>query len=344
MKKQLSVLLALVLVFLMVLPLGSGLAAAANYNVKVIVNGKLVDFSGGFGQPFISDDNRTMVPVRAVAEKYGCEVGWDDAKREVSITFEDHYAIIPIGQPYIYTDSGTRQMDTRAVILNDDRTYIPIRFAMEAMGAEIGWVESKTLVLITNPNIVITDHDEDLVPENRPGGNNGSSYVEEAISDDGSLSVLKNSIKSKGSWDASMGYVYTMTSANSDIKCKLVYNTSEDRVYLMSVMSLNSSGSEYMAQQIHINGSNNGTTSFVFRILSNGADVQSAGHLIKGAYGNPPSYAVDSVTGTSKDMQGSMLLGQVIPYQTALAMDCLGSYCSSNGLRINAGSLGFAVI
>ena len=31
-------------------------------------------------------DSRTLVPVRAIAESFGCEVGWDDATKTVTIT------------------------------------------------------------------------------------------------------------------------------------------------------------------------------------------------------------------------------------------------------------------
>ena len=31
-------------------------------------------------------ENRTLVPVRAISEAFGCEVGWDSATRTVTIT------------------------------------------------------------------------------------------------------------------------------------------------------------------------------------------------------------------------------------------------------------------
>ena len=38
--------------------------------------------------PYISND-RTMVPIRAVAESFNCNVGWDGATRKVTITSSD---------------------------------------------------------------------------------------------------------------------------------------------------------------------------------------------------------------------------------------------------------------
>ena len=48
---------------------------------EIIVNGeaKALDVPGQIV------DSRTLVPVRAIAESFGCEVGWDDPTKTVTI-------------------------------------------------------------------------------------------------------------------------------------------------------------------------------------------------------------------------------------------------------------------
>jgi len=53
------------------------------------VNGenKLIDTTNPKVTPVIIPPGRTMLPIRFIAENLGCLVGWDDALREVKITY-----------------------------------------------------------------------------------------------------------------------------------------------------------------------------------------------------------------------------------------------------------------
>lgn len=67
---------------------GSGWACtsyAASNDVSVMVNGEYVDFSGGYGQPFITDENRILLPIRFTMEAMGAKVSWDNINNIVLI-------------------------------------------------------------------------------------------------------------------------------------------------------------------------------------------------------------------------------------------------------------------
>lgn len=322
MKKRTSLLLILTMIIGMIFPLNLGTASAANYNVKVLVNGEYVDFSGGFGRPFISDENRTLVPIRATAEAYGCNVEWDASRREVRVTFGPHYAVIPIGSYDIYTDSGTKTMDTYARIL-DDRTYIPIRFTMEAMGAVVGWEERLTLVTISNPEIY--------------------TYVPTA-DNDSNLTALKGSVKTRGSYDSPAGYIYNgISTGNDTMTARLIFDPVVDAVYVCVYMDLDgSSGNSYSEMKVRITGRDNDLSYYTFTVVNSGTALSWVGHFDKAHYSDQSCYVVDSTSNSQKDIKNSVMLNGLTVYEAGLAIQAVDRYCSSAGLGFSSSIFGYA--
>ena len=85
--------------------------------------------------PYVDSNWRTMVPIRALAEAFDATVTYDNDARTVTIEYNDQTIVMTIDDA-TYTVNGVEgEMDTEAVINSaDDRTYVPIRFAAEAMG------------------------------------------------------------------------------------------------------------------------------------------------------------------------------------------------------------------
>lgn len=141
MKKKFVKLLCLVLAMSTLLATGAMAANAAPASgPSVRVNGEIVDFPDG--QPYVDANSRTMIPVRFVTEALGAKVGWDGPTQTVSITKSGTAITIKIGSPELkVTANGkttTVKMDTAAVI-KDGRTYVPIRFVAEALGAKVDY-------------------------------------------------------------------------------------------------------------------------------------------------------------------------------------------------------------
>ncbi len=90
-------------------------------------------------KPFIDEDSRTQVPVRALAEMLNCRVAWDGETQEVTITDTDGKAVtVKIGDNKINAGEKIIEMDTTAKIIND-RTYLPIKFVAETLGWNVFW-------------------------------------------------------------------------------------------------------------------------------------------------------------------------------------------------------------
>ena len=121
----------------------------ATPDVSVKVDGQYVSFPDQ--KPYIDSANRTMVPVRAPMEKMGCTVEWNDKTRQATITKGDKTAVFTIDKNTYTVNGQTKTMDTKAVITNN-RTAFPIRFAAEAMGANVEWDQDTYTVLITTGN------------------------------------------------------------------------------------------------------------------------------------------------------------------------------------------------
>lgn len=82
--------------------------------------------------PFIDHDtNRTMVPLRAIAEGLGADVAWDGNTRMVGISLDGTTLLIAVGTPL---PGGMGQS-----MIVADRVFVPLRYVVEQLGAEINW-------------------------------------------------------------------------------------------------------------------------------------------------------------------------------------------------------------
>lgn len=100
-------------------------------------------------KPYIKSD-RTMVPLRYIAEEFGADVDFDDAKREVSISLNGKVFKVVIGANSYTLDDQTYNLDAPAEII-ESRTFVPLRVISEAFDMNVTWLESNRMVIIT-PN------------------------------------------------------------------------------------------------------------------------------------------------------------------------------------------------
>ena len=101
--------------------------------------------------PKVVNDS-TMLPARFVAENLGATVEWDGEKQLVTITGktekqEDVIILITIGSDYAKVNGEDVKLDSPAFVEND-RTYTPIRFISENLGATVEWNETEQTVTI----------------------------------------------------------------------------------------------------------------------------------------------------------------------------------------------------
>ena len=107
-----------------------------------------------FGNAVINDvapvivNGRTMLPIRFIAEALGATVDWNDAEKKVTIKSDDKEIVIYIGSDTAYINGVAEKLDVKAFI-KDNRTYLPLRFISENLGADVQWIAEEKKVVIT---------------------------------------------------------------------------------------------------------------------------------------------------------------------------------------------------
>lgn len=96
----------------------------------------------------IIKNSRTMLPARFVAENLGAKVEWNEEKGLVTVTGKDVTILLTIGSDKATVNGKEVKLDSPAFIEND-RTYTPIRFIAEELGAHVEWLEKEQKVIIT---------------------------------------------------------------------------------------------------------------------------------------------------------------------------------------------------
>ena len=105
-------------------------------NKNILVNGKTMVNDVA---PVIVAD-RTLVPIRVVTELLGGSAHWDNATRTVTLKIDGKTMNMTIGKEI-------PGFGTSAVIMND-RTYVPVRYVMEKLGADVEWINATRQIII----------------------------------------------------------------------------------------------------------------------------------------------------------------------------------------------------
>lgn len=99
---------------------------------EVIVNNNIVTIDAA---PYVKQ-NRTFVPIRALVESFGATVDWNDKDRTVTIKSGKKVIVMTVGSTEYTVDGVKATMDVAPTIMSD-RTFVPVRFAAEALGYKV---------------------------------------------------------------------------------------------------------------------------------------------------------------------------------------------------------------
>lgn len=90
--------------------------------------------------PVIRND-RTLVPIRIVTETLGGKVDWNGATKEVTLNIDGKEIKMTVGK--------TLEKYGVAPVIIDGRTFVPVRFVADELGATIAWDDATKTVTIT---------------------------------------------------------------------------------------------------------------------------------------------------------------------------------------------------
>lgn len=104
--------------------------------IKVTLNGEKIDFDVS---PVIEND-RILVPMRAIFEALGCAVSYQryDGKGYVCADKGDNSVILAIGEKGMFVGGKQIELDAAAKIENN-RTLVPLRAVSEGLDCDVAW-------------------------------------------------------------------------------------------------------------------------------------------------------------------------------------------------------------
>lgn len=161
MKSKSTIFVAFILLF--VFSFSSLVSASVNPTIKI--NGELRNYD----PPAEIKDNRTMLPLRYVIEDkaFNGEVFWDGLLKKVALNCQGKYIEFFIGSNKAMVDGKAVYFDTVPYI-KEGRTYVPLRFLSETLGANVNWNSSKREVNIDFNKPVETKPETKPEPQPEP--------------------------------------------------------------------------------------------------------------------------------------------------------------------------------
>lgn len=125
---------------------GSKIRFGADFEpeIKVVIDGETLETDQS---PIIVND-RTLVPMRAIFEKLGASVDWNESAQAVTAVKGEREISLAIGGDVMRIDGEAKTLDVPAMLYNE-RTLVPVRAVSEALNCNVNWVGEENTVVIT---------------------------------------------------------------------------------------------------------------------------------------------------------------------------------------------------
>ena len=137
--------LLLLSVFLL---LAAPVMAEENKQISIQLNGKPLALTDS--TPLLVE-GRVFVPFRAVFEGLEAAVSYDAEKKQIAASRGDRNLIMTIGNPTIklHLNGVDAVVNSDAPsFIHNGRTYVPVRFAAQALDCQVGWDAAREVVII----------------------------------------------------------------------------------------------------------------------------------------------------------------------------------------------------
>ncbi|MCL2843696.1 MAG: stalk domain-containing protein [Oscillospiraceae bacterium] len=141
----------LILLVLLVLLVGSTSVVASNQNIRIRIDGEVLQIQ--YGQHPVVVRDRTLVPIRDVMGALGFAVDWNPVTRTAYLDKPGTAIVIPLGSYTMTVNDVPVFLDVASQARNG-RTLVPIRAISEATGMEVNWFGASRIVDIqTAPTV-----------------------------------------------------------------------------------------------------------------------------------------------------------------------------------------------
>lgn len=116
-------------------------------NPMMTVNGTESEIDPGRGTVPVVQNDRTLVPVRAIIEAMGGSVNWDEETQTALLELGGDIITLTLGSQTAFFNETAHTLDVVPVSIND-RTMLPIRFIAESFRFDVEWDgETQTITI-----------------------------------------------------------------------------------------------------------------------------------------------------------------------------------------------------
>lgn len=112
-------------------------------NIKIFIDGE----QKFFNPPPIIKDGTTLVPMRDCFETLGAKIYWFSSTKSVLAIRENTLIQITIGKHEAYVNKNKIYLNVEPQLV-EDKTYVPLRFVSESLGAQVYWDEKTRTITI----------------------------------------------------------------------------------------------------------------------------------------------------------------------------------------------------
>ncbi len=151
--KNMSKVLALIMVLVLAVANLSAYAAEAKV-IQLQIGNQMMTVDGA-QQPIdeegtvpVIQNNRTLMPIRAIVEAMDGSVLWDEATNTATLTHTGQTIQLTIGSETATLNGNPQTLDVAPIIING-RTMLPIRFIVESFGYSVDWDAADERITIT---------------------------------------------------------------------------------------------------------------------------------------------------------------------------------------------------
>jgi hypothetical protein len=120
-------------------------------NPKMYVNGVEKEIDPGYGTKPIVIEGRTVLPIRAIMESLGGNVGWVQDEKKITIDLDGSNISMWLNKKDYYVNGAKQTLDVAPVSINS-RTLLPLRPVLENLGYTVYWNNALKAVIIVSPN------------------------------------------------------------------------------------------------------------------------------------------------------------------------------------------------
>jgi len=121
--------------------------------ITLVIGSTIADIDGS---PYTLDavpqidsaTSRTLVPIRFVSEALGADVEWIKETNQVKIVEDSKEIILTIGSTSVIVYGNQNTIDCAPVVMAPGRTFVPLRFISETLGAEVDYEDTTKQIVI----------------------------------------------------------------------------------------------------------------------------------------------------------------------------------------------------